>query len=77
MSVKKNIREEGRQESIKILVQTKKTRKRHTYFALNFIQNLRWKIVWIMCAHCKGWAHEACAGVEPDDDEIFICDFCQ
>jgi hypothetical protein len=31
----------------------------------------------IMCAHCKGWAHEACAGVEPDDDEIFICDFCQ
>ncbi|KAG5898516.1 hypothetical protein JTB14_038469 [Gonioctena quinquepunctata] len=31
----------------------------------------------IRCQHCKGWAHEACVGAGEDEDEVFICDFCQ
>ncbi|KAL1487520.1 hypothetical protein ABEB36_015810 [Hypothenemus hampei] len=30
--------------------------------------------IWIQCAMCKGWAHEACAGPECD---VYICDFCK
>ncbi|KAG5879430.1 hypothetical protein JTB14_026521 [Gonioctena quinquepunctata] len=30
---------------------------------------------WISCQHCEGWAREAGAG--EDEDELFICDFCQ
>lgn len=32
---------------------------------------------WIRCQHCEGWAHEACAGVGEEEDEVFSCDFCQ
>lgn len=31
---------------------------------------------WIMCASCKEWAHEACSGVDEEEDN-FICDFCK
>lgn len=31
---------------------------------------------WIMCGHCTKWAHDACAGVDTDDDGEFICDIC-
>ena len=31
---------------------------------------------WIKCHKCSDWAHEQCAGIEPDDDEVFTCDFC-
>lgn len=31
---------------------------------------------WAMCQACFEWAHEACAGVEEDDEE-FICDVCK
>ena len=30
---------------------------------------------WIRCNICLRWAHDACAGVEDDDDD-FTCDFC-
>lgn len=30
---------------------------------------------WIQCAGCQGWAHEACAKAEEEDDSFF-CDFC-
>ena len=30
---------------------------------------------WVMCVKCRKWAHEACAGVE-DDDEDFACELC-
>lgn len=31
---------------------------------------------WIKCLQCQGWAHEACCGIEPEDCEAFICDYC-
>ena len=30
---------------------------------------------WIKCKKKEKWAHEACAGIEKEDDEYF-CDFC-
>lgn len=30
---------------------------------------------WILCRLCKRWAHDSCAGAEPDDDD-YTCDFC-
>ena len=30
---------------------------------------------WAMCIKCKRWAHEACAGIEDDDDD-FTCELC-
>ena len=32
---------------------------------------------WVCCAICKRWAHEQCAGIEDDEEENFVCDFCQ
>ncbi|KAB0805315.1 hypothetical protein PPYR_02285 [Photinus pyralis] len=31
---------------------------------------------WIKCSKCLRWAHDACAGVEEDEDH-FTCDLCQ
>lgn len=31
---------------------------------------------WIQCSLCYKWGHEACAGVDDDDPDRFICDFC-
>lgn len=31
---------------------------------------------WIKCSVCQGWAHEACAKAEEEDD-TFLCDFCK
>lgn len=31
---------------------------------------------WIKCCNCKNWAHEACAGIEPNQ-HYFICDLCR
>lgn len=32
---------------------------------------------WVRCASCLQWAHEACAGIEPDDADEFICEICK
>lgn len=31
---------------------------------------------WIKCTKCPGWAHEACAGIDADDDVPYVCDYC-
>ncbi|XP_060804467.1 tigger transposable element-derived protein 6-like [Amyelois transitella] len=31
---------------------------------------------WIRCVECLKWGHEACAGLDSDDEDDFICDFC-
>lgn len=30
---------------------------------------------WIKCVKCHRWVHDACAGVE-EDEESFVCDYC-
>jgi hypothetical protein len=30
---------------------------------------------WIRCMECQRWAHDSCAGAEPQD-ETYICEFC-
>jgi len=32
---------------------------------------------WIKCTRCNEWAHEECAGIDEEDDGIYICDFCK
>lgn len=33
---------------------------------------------WLTCSACKKWAHNACAGVDSDDDEhVLVCEHCQ
>lgn len=32
---------------------------------------------WVKCQHCQGWAYEACAGLENDEDGEFIWDLCR
>lgn len=32
---------------------------------------------WIKCTKCPGWAHDACAGIDEEDDFEYVCDFCQ
>ncbi|KAB0790630.1 hypothetical protein PPYR_14932 [Photinus pyralis] len=31
---------------------------------------------WIKCQKCNLWAHEQCAGIEPNDADVYECDFC-
>ena len=31
---------------------------------------------WIQCSSCLRWVHDACAGVE-DEDDNFVCEFCE
>ena len=31
---------------------------------------------WIQCTSCSKWAHDDCAGIDPDDDH-FVCDLCE
>ncbi|KAK4883153.1 hypothetical protein RN001_006472 [Aquatica leii] len=31
---------------------------------------------WIRCCVCEKWGHEACAGIDSDDPDNFICDLC-
>lgn len=32
---------------------------------------------WIQCVECGKWAHEGCAGIDPDDDDSpFTCEIC-
>lgn len=31
---------------------------------------------WVKCIKCFGWAHEACAGVDPNDEDDYTCDLC-
>lgn len=33
---------------------------------------------WIACSACHKWAHNACAGIDSDDDEcVLVCEHCQ
>lgn len=33
---------------------------------------------WIACSACHKWAHNACAGVDSEDDEfVLVCEHCQ
>ncbi|KAL4706751.1 hypothetical protein ACJJTC_014506 [Scirpophaga incertulas] len=33
---------------------------------------------WISCSLCGKWAHNSCAGIDDDDDEVtHICEYCQ
>lgn len=32
---------------------------------------------WARCMSCSKWAHEECAGLDPEVDDEFICDFCR
>jgi len=31
---------------------------------------------WIKCSLCKRWAHNLCAGIDEEEDSIFVCEFC-
>lgn len=31
---------------------------------------------WIKCLQCQGWAHEACSGLDSEDCDSFVCEFC-
>lgn len=31
---------------------------------------------WVLCVKCHKWGHEACAGLDSDDEKDFVCDFC-
>lgn len=32
---------------------------------------------WVCCVFCKRWAHEQCAGMQDDEEEVFMCELCQ
>jgi hypothetical protein len=47
------------------------------FFVMNCFQNPNQRKGGIICTRCNGWAHEHCAGIaEQDDDITYTCDFC-
>lgn len=32
---------------------------------------------WVSCHVCKKWAHNSCAGMDSEDDEALICEYCK
>jgi hypothetical protein len=46
------------------------------FIVLNPMEILSKAKGWIQCSRCRQWAHDACAGIDENAWDDFICDLC-